>query len=659
MNMHDRPQARPEIDWASRNQQWLAMQVTALRLRLAPQLESQSANTESAPQECDNDFGPALDALTKLFGLSPFEREIVLLAAGVELDSALCRLVSETMAQSPEAGASTQPTFNFAMQTLNEPHWDALSPLRPLRRWRLIVCEGREAPQRRPIQIDERVLHYLTGVAAIDVRLIGPVRCEPAGPGDLDTPLATNIAHALGSGAAALVALDHARGEIEPQRDLARAALAEFGANGLWLHSRDLPHDPREIAEMACLLDREAALSDAIIALELDHSPDATDAEARAVTLLAHLVGPAIVLNAPEPARLSRLRQRRMLRLQVTDASVAARQVAALHGLPREQATALAAALRPALRQFNVPAAELRLVVTEALAGVQGEPTLLGSAVWRLCRTAARGGLDALAQRIDCRVAFDDLVAPPVVIAQLRAIAGELQHRPLVHGDWGFAAHNSRGLGAAALFAGDSGTGKTYAAEAIASAAGLDLYRVDLASVVSKYIGETEKNLSRLFETAETSGAILLFDEADALFGKRSEVRDSHDRFANIEIAYLLQRIETYRGLVILTTNMKSALDRAFLRRIRYVIQFPYPDAAAREKLWRMQFPADAPLGEVDFAGLARLQLTGGNIRAIALNAAFLAAADGGRIGHEAINAAVRAEFSKLERPYNGPRQEV
>ena len=261
-----------------------------------------------------------------------------------------------------------------------------------------------------------------------------------------------------------------------------------------------------------------------------------------------------------------------------------------------------------------------------------------------------RGGLDALAQRIDSRVAFDDLVAPPVVTAQLRAIASELQHRPRVHGDWGFAAHNGRGLGTAALFAGESGTGKTYAAEAIASAAGLDLYRIDLASVVSKYIGETEKNLSRLFEAAETSGAILLFDEADALFGKRSEVRDSHDRFANIEIAYLLQRIETYRGLVILTTNMKSALDRAFLRRIRYVVQFPYPDAAARETLWRMQFPADAPLGEVDFAGLARLQLTGGNIRAIALNAAFLAAAEGERIGQAVLIAAAQAELAKLER---------
>ncbi|EJN07231.1 AAA+ family ATPase [Bradyrhizobium sp. YR681] len=654
MNIHDRPQAQPAFDWAVRNQQWLTTQVAALRQRLARQLDDASPGAEPDPADYDDDFEPALDALTKLFDLSPFERDIVLLAAGIELDSALRRLVSEALMQAPESGASAQPTFNFALQMLTEPHWDALSPLRPLRRWRLIVCEGREGPPRRTVQIDERVLHYLTGVAAMDVRLIGIARCEPAGPTEPDTPLAGSIAHAIGSATAALVALGHARGEIEPQRDLARGALAGLGAIGLWLHARDLPHDPRELAEIACLLDREGALSDAIIVIELDCTGDTADAEARAVTVLAHLMGPAIILNAPDPARLSRLRQRRMLRIMAPDPSMAARQAAALRGLPHEQTAALTTALRPALQQFDVSTTELRRVATEALAETRGEPALLGTAMWRLCRTAARGGLDALAQRIDSRVAFDDLVAPPVVIAQLRAIASELQHRPRVHGDWGFAAHNCRGLGAAALFAGESGTGKTYAAEAIANAAGLDLYRVDLASVVSKYIGETEKNLSRLFEAAETSGAILLFDEADALFGKRSEVRDSHDRFANIEIAYLLQRIETYRGLVILTTNMRSALDRAFLRRIRHVVQFPYPDVAAREQLWRMQFPADAPLGAIDFASLARLQLTGGNIRAIALNAAFLAAADGERIEQDAINAAVRAEFSKLERPLPG-----
>lgn len=654
MNMHDRPQEEPVRDWASRNQQSLAAQLAALRLRLAPPSDETPADAEPAPLDHEDDFEPALDTLTRLFSLSPFERDVLLLAAGVELDSALRRLVGEAMPQAPEAIASPQPTLNFAMQVLAEPHWDALSPLRPLRRWSLIACEGREAPPRRPIRIDERVLHYLTGIAAMDARLTGLVRREPPVMIEPDAPLASTIAHGISAGTAALVALNHVRGEIEPQRETARAALARLGAGGLWLHGRDLPQDPRELTELACLIEREAALSDAIIVLELDRPIEATDAEARAVTLLAHLMGPAIVLNAPEPVRLSRLGQRRTLRLIVPDAPAAARQAGALRGLPPEQATALSAALRPALRQFNVSAAELRLVVAEALAETRGEFDSLGPAVWRLCRAAVRGGLDALAQRIDSRVTFDDLVAPPVVTTQLRAIASELQHRPQVHGDWGFAAHNRRGLGAAALFAGESGTGKTHAAEAIANAAGLDLYRIDLASVVSKYIGETEKNLSRLFEAAETSGAILLFDEADALFGRRSEVRDSHDRFANIEIAYLLQRIETYRGLVILTTNMKSALDRAFLRRIRYVVQFPYPDAAAREKLWRMQFPADAPLGEIDFAGLARLQLTGGNIRTIALNAAFLAAAEGGPIGQDAINAAVRAEFSKLERPWAG-----
>lgn len=172
-----------------------------------------------------------------------------------------------------------------------------------------------------------------------------------------------------------------------------------------------------------------------------------------------------------------------------------------------------------------------------------------------------------------------------MVAAQLCEIASQLRHRQQVYEDWGSGDRDRRGLGIAALFAGESGTGKTFAAEAIANAARLDLYRIDLASVVSKYIGETETNLSRLFDAAERSGAVLLFDEADALFGKRSEIKDSHDRCANIEVAYLLQRIESYRGLAVLTTNVKSALDRAFLRRIRCVVMFSFPDESAREQI--------------------------------------------------------------------------
>ena len=202
-----------------------------------------------------------------------------------------------------------------------------------------------------------------------------------------------------------------------------------------------------------------------------------------------------------------------------------------------------------------------------------------------------------------------------------------------------------------ALFAGESGTGKTLAAEAIANEVDLDLYRVDLATLVSKYIGETEKNLKRLFDAAEASGAVLLFDEADALFGKRSEVKDSHDRYANIEVAYLLQRVEAYRGLAVLTTNMKSALDRAFLRRIRFVVSFPFPDAAAREQIWRRQFPrrraAAARSTSRRWRGSTCPAATSAASR---VNAAFKAADAGSRIDQALLMTAAHEEFAKLER---------
>ncbi|MEP7218695.1 MAG: ATP-binding protein, partial [Bacteroidota bacterium] len=208
-----------------------------------------------------------------------------------------------------------------------------------------------------------------------------------------------------------------------------------------------------------------------------------------------------------------------------------------------------------------------------------------------------------------------------------------------------------RGLGINALFAGESGTGKTMAAEVIANDLRLNLYRIDLSAVVSKYIGETEKNLRRLFDAAEDGGAILFFDEADALFGKRSEVKDSHDRYANIEINYLLQRIESYGGLAILATNMKSALDAAFMRRLRFIISFPFPGQPERREMWRKVLPAETPTDGLDFERLAKLNLTGGSISNVAINAAFLAARDNSAVTMPHILDSARAEFRKLDRP--------
>jgi SpoVK/Ycf46/Vps4 family AAA+-type ATPase len=258
--------------------------------------------------------------------------------------------------------------------------------------------------------------------------------------------------------------------------------------------------------------------------------------------------------------------------------------------------------------------------------------------------------LGPLATRIEPQRAWTDLVLPDDMLAQLREIGGRVAQRRRVLRDWGFDARLSLGKGTTALFAGPSGTGKTLAAEVLARELGLDLHRIDLAGVVSKYIGETEKNLDRIFVAAETANAILFFDEADALFGKRSEVRDSHDRYANLEIAYLLQKMEQYEGVVILATNLRANLDDAFLRRLAFVVQFPFPDEILRRRIWSAVWPSATPLApDVDLDSLARdFKLTGGHIRNVALAAAFLAAEAGEPVNRAHLLHAIRRELQKL-----------
>ena len=273
--------------------------------------------------------------------------------------------------------------------------------------------------------------------------------------------------------------------------------------------------------------------------------------------------------------------------------------------------------------------------------------------LWAACLAGTRPRLDLLAQRLEPKATWDDIVLPVETGNLLRQIAAQVGQRSRVYDEWGFRHRMNRGLGISALFAGASGTGKTMAAEVIANDLRLNLYRIDLSAVVSKYIGETEKNLRRLFDAAEDGGAILFFDEADALFGKRSEVKDSHDRYANIEINYLLQRMEAYRGLAILATNMRGALDHAFLRRLRFIVNFPFPGPREREVIWHRVFPPETPREGLDYGRLARLNLAGGSIHNIALNAAFLAAQAGTPVTMGLILEAARAEFRKLQRPIN------
>jgi len=260
--------------------------------------------------------------------------------------------------------------------------------------------------------------------------------------------------------------------------------------------------------------------------------------------------------------------------------------------------------------------------------------------------------MDELLQKIETTFHWDDLVLPPRSIALLHEVATSFKNRPIVFTNWGIGEKRALGMGISALFAGPSGTGKTLAAQVLASELDLNLYRIDLAAVVSKYIGETEKNLDQALSTIQDDRAILFFDEADALFGTRSEVKDANDRYANIETAYLLQTLEDHDGIAIVATNLRHQLDDAFIRRLRYVVDFPLPDAEHRTRIWEQVFPAQAPLGaDIDFRFLGnQVEMTGGNIRNAALTAAFIATEDAGFIEMKHVVRATAREIAKMGR---------
>lgn len=276
-------------------------------------------------------------------------------------------------------------------------------------------------------------------------------------------------------------------------------------------------------------------------------------------------------------------------------------------------------------------------------------PTLSAEILYESCKARSNQRLSGLAMKINPHYNWDDIVLPKDTLEQLKEICDFVKYRGTVYSDWGFEKKLSLGKGLNVLFSGPSGTGKTMAAEVLAWEVRLDLYKIDLSSIVSKYIGETEKNLNKIFKEAEMSNAILFFDEADALFGKRSEVKDAHDRYANIETAYLLQKMEEHEGTVILASNFRKNMDDAFLRRLHFTVEFQVPDEKSRELIWKHTFPAETPLeAEVDFAFLSKFKLTGGNIKNIALSASFLAAGGSGKVGMEHIIRATKREYQKI-----------
>ncbi len=636
------PQPRPELrqDWTEGNQRLLVAEFARLKRALRGEA-AEDAGEQAARCRAELAVPAGIDRLAERFGLSVFERDLLLLAAGVEMDAEFAPLCAAA------AGGAQRPwaSFALALAVLPEAHWSALTPSRPLRRWRLLEPAEGSALVSAQLRIDERVLHYLAGVNQIDPRLHPLLRRigEPTVMADAHQAAVDSIVATLDDLEPPLPVLQLWGGDLHGKRDMA-ARLA--GRCGLLLHAiaaEDIPASPHEVELLASLWERETALFDSALLVECADAAPGTSARrfverVGGLTFVA-LREPAIFARGDLRYQVEKPDRRDQLRLWEQALGSAA---------PR-----LASTLEDIVSEFRLSAQDIQ----RAAAGLSRTAAVLpdpAAALWQACRAMERPRLEGLAQHIEPAAGWDDLVLPEAQKAILRQITIQLRHRLTVHDRWGFAAKNNRGLGISALFEGESGTGKTMAAEVLANELHLELFRIDLSAVVSKYIGETEKNLARVFDAAEDRGAILLFDEADALFGKRSEVKDSHDRYANIEVSYLLQRMEAYRGLAILTSNQKAALDSAFQRRLRFVIHFPFPDAGEREAIWRRVFPAAAPVRDLDYARLAQLHMAGGNIRNIALNAAFHAAEAGEPVGMAHLLRAAHGEAAKRERPLSG-----
>jgi len=623
----------------------------------------------------DAGAAPALDRLSGTFGLTPFERDTLLLAAAPALDETFGPL----LAYAQDSADAPFATPQLAIALLTDSHHDAelardaLSPNARLRKRRLVSVEA--MPPRSvlssPMHIDERVVDYVRGINACDGRVAAILQDLPSIPlpapfASLAEQIATWVSRRANQGIWPLVNLVDDGGA--GGRDVALGACRRLGLRLAELDAAALASSTDAARDDALrLLEREAALLHAaylVSAESRDGSPSRENALA-----IAERLASLIIVVSPTPVRSDR----ETLSLSVPRIAPLEQRECWTDALS-DDAERLGDAVAQLADQFSFAPREIHRAVSSARSraeldagakrGRRGGAGGGGAAVsfdhlWSAARDEAGRLADDLLQHVQPAHSLDDLVLPLAVRAQIEELAAQVKHRTRVYEAWGFGARLSRGRATSACFAGPTGCGKSAAAEALSTLLQLPLYRVDLAGVSSKYIGDTEKNLRRVFDAAEQSGAILFFDEADALFGKRTDVKDSHDRYANIEVNYLLQRLEDYRGLGILATNRKTAIDRAFLRRLRFLVDFPFPDVDSRRRIWRQVFPPEALVGALDYERLAQMEIAGGNIKNIAVNAAFLAAADNGGSGRpismrHVLRAAER-EYAKIDKALGGP----
>jgi hypothetical protein len=606
----------------------------------------------------------SLAPLARYFDLSPAEVDVLLIALSPELEPAYETLYAylhdDVTRKRPSVGLALQIICRSAREALNgrclfDPDGALVG--------RRLIHLGEDPTERstplvrRWLKLDDAVVSYL---------LAPPLRWATPGADLIDTKVGRCELEIEASSIARIetcaACLKRTRDcgiviEITGNAEGARRGAAELFARTMG--RKLLLSDDRALAASPGLLStlrRDAMLADALLAVQVrDDRPSDHDHEQARTALtdlwseLVDLRDPLLLLGASEafgapPTHV------RLWRIAVDPPSYAARRISWQAAAQRRTADWDTARLADAFGHGDrhiQQIVELASGIAASRDGVAAAPSF--EDVLTAGRTMMSPRLDRFALRVEPRYEWSDLVLPSEKIHQLRHIAGWLKFRRTVHRDWGFGEKLSRGKGLIVLFTGPSGTGKTMAAEVLARELALELFQIDLSNVVSKYIGETERNLSGIFRDAERSQAVLFFDEADALFGKRTEVKDAHDRYANIEVNYLLQRVEQYEGIVVLATNLQTNLDDAFLRRIQQIVEFPFPDEVMRERIWRNHLPADAPRADdIDLAFLARqFKLAGGSIKNIVLNAAFQAAERNAPISMQHLVLAIASELQK------------
>lgn len=583
----------------------------------------------------EHEVAPRLQQLVTAFGFSEFERDIIVLCAAIIVVAEVADECQGSIHRPP------YPSLGLALNSLPEAHWSALLPGGPLRAWRIIEIVDESDLLNSRLILDERILHHLLGLDPLDKRLM------PYFKPLLPTPWLPPSLMAVGESIQTLLRKNNAPVVLFAghhfQDQVAVAALVchQLQVGLFQFNAKELPEETYQRDLLVRLWRRENRL------LKRGLMVTDTTAHSHQLAVLIEQLNPVFLSEAAaiEGHALKRsIKKVDIPRLEYSEQAMTLRNI-----LPERECAQLHEIHQRVAGHFSLGFHDILDVAQECQlrkqAGCSAE-----EAFWQSCRELCRPRLSTLAEEIQQHGEWDDLVLPETEKQVLHTIAVHLKHAYQVYVHGGFKQKSSRGFGINALFYGESGTGKTFAAEILAKQLQLSLYRIDLSAVVSKYIGETEKNLKTIFDAAESGGAILLFDEADALFGKRSEVRDSHDRYANIEVGYLLQRMESYRGLAILTTNMKNALDKAFLRRIRFMVEFSFPAPKQRSEIWRRAFPSETETRGLDWNRLAKLNVSGGNIRNIALNAAFLAVDTNQAVNMEHIYTAARGEYAKLEK---------